>query len=367
MSRGPKVLHLVHHVRDSGNGIVHAALDLATGQRALGAEVAVASAGGAFEALLAGHGIAHHRLALGRGPLALVRTWRDLARLIEEQVPDIVHAHMIKVTLLAAIARLRGDFRLVATVHNDFQTGSGLMALADRALAVSEVSAISLRRRGFPGSRLRVVRNGPLRSPRADHLPALPPVSLRHPAILAVGGLYRRKGFDVLIRAFHRLAERHLAHLYLVGEGPDRALFERMAASGAGAGLIHLVGFQPQPQRYMRAADIFVLPSRREPFGLVLAEAREAGTAIVASNVDGIPEALDGGRAGMLVPPGDVDALLAALLRLIEDKMELAEARRRAGLNTGWLTVERMARETLEIYREACAAPSPALPARSCG
>ncbi|MFO1074192.1 MAG: glycosyltransferase [Geminicoccaceae bacterium] len=367
MNRPLRVLHLVHHLHDTGNGIVHAALDLALAQRGLGIEVMLASAGGAYEALLAEHGIAHHQLAIGRQPLALLRGRRALARLIAEQAPDIVHAHMVTATLLAALARPRGGCRLVATVHNDFQAGAGLMALADRAIAVSEASAVLLRRRGFPRAKLRVVRNGPLRSPRTERLPPLPPVRLPQPAILAVGGLYRRKGLDILIRAFHKVAERQLAHLHLVGEGPDRALFERMAERGAGSGLIHFLGFQPQPQRYMQAADIFVLPSRREPFGLVLAEAREAGVAIVASQVDGIPEALDGGRAGLLVPPGDVAALAAALLHLLDDRQALAEAGRRAALNTGWLAAERMARETLAVYRDACPTPALGLPARSWG
>ena len=141
--------------------------------------------------------------------------------------------------------------------------------------------------------------------------------------------------------------------LYIVGDGPDRPAFELQASCGHGAERIHFEGFRSGPMAYMRAADIFVLASRREPFGLVLAEARAAGAAIVAADVDGIPEVLDGGRAGRLVPPGDVPALAQALRQLLADEGELAAWRARAGGNLDWLGVERMCRETCAVYDDA--------------
>lgn len=361
MSAGPRVLHLVHHLRDTGNGIVNAAVDLAVAHRAMGAEVAVASAGGRFEALLAERDVRHFRLEIGRRPLQLARAFTALNRIVADFRPDIVHAHMVTASLLAFAARVGADFRVVTTVHNEFQTSAVLMALADRVIALSPAGAAALRRRWFPAARLRVVRNGPLGTARAPGIAELEAMPLQHPAILAVGGLYRRKGLDVLIRAFHAIApSAPTAHLYLVGDGPDRALFERLAAEGRGAARIHFEGFQPAPQRYMLGADIFALPSQRDPFPLVLAEAREAGAAIVASDVDGVPEALEHGRAGLLVPAGDANALARALQHLLGDPGELAAARARASADLGWLTVGRMARETLQVYRELAPSCSPA-------
>ena len=80
--------------------------------------------------------------------------------------------------------------------------------------------------------------------------------------------------------------------------------------------------FKNSPQPYMQAADIFVLASRREAFGLVLVEARQVGCAIIASEVDGIPEALDHGAAGILFPPSDIPALTRHLVRLLTDDLE---------------------------------------------
>jgi glycosyltransferase involved in cell wall biosynthesis len=165
--------------------------------------------------------------------------------------------------------------------------------------------------------------------------------------------MYRRKGIAELIEAFAQIAaEFPDAHLYLVGNGPDREMFEAQAQSTAVSDRIHFEGFQSEPQRYLLATDIFVLASHREPFGLVLSEAREAGCAIIASDVDGIPEALSGGQAGMLVPPSDSQSLVAALSQLLKDPKMLHRWKDQAQQNLEWLTTERVNEETLAVYRE---------------
>jgi glycosyltransferase involved in cell wall biosynthesis len=73
----------------------------------------------------------------------------------------------------------------------------------------------------------------------------------------------------------------------------------------------------------------------------------------VATSVDGIPEALDDGRAGILVPPSDPLALAAALIRLLRDPDELSLWRRRATEDIGWLRLERVSKETLAAYQDA--------------
>ena len=103
----------------------------------------------------------------------------------------------------------------------------------------------------------------------------------------------------------------------------------------------------------MQSADIFVLPSRAEPAGLVLAEAREAGCAIIGSNVGGIPEMVQNGEAGVLVPPASVEGLAEALIDLLREPSRLADMRRRAQINIEHMFVERVARETENVYREA--------------
>ena len=99
-----------------------------------------------------------------------------------------------------------------------------------------------------------------------------------------------------------------------------------------------------------RQATVFVLASHTESFPLSIAEAREAGCAIVGTAVGGVPELLEHGQAGLLVPPHDPNALAQALRHLLGDPQELARWRQAAQANLAWLSCERMARETVEVY-----------------
>jgi len=202
---------------------------------------------------------------------------------------------------------------------------------------------------------MRIVKNGPLGSPR--RLPIENPsdqIGLQRPAIVTVARLFTQKGISDLIAAFDIIsAVFPEATLYLVGDGPERKQFERQAAATNCSIRIQFVGFVKDPRPYLAQADVFVLASRNDPFPLVIPEAREAGCAIVATNVDGIPEGLDDGRAGILVPPSDPPSLAAALTRLLRDPDELSLWRRRATENIGWLRIERVSEETLAAYQDA--------------
>ena len=348
-----RILHLLNHVDRVGNGIVHVAVDLACVQARDGHEVWVASRGGAYEPLLERYGVRHVRLDQSRRPLAVLRAIVALRRLLHDARPDIVHAHMVTGYLLARLLRPLARWRLVASVHNEWQRSSTLMGGADRVIVMSEDAVGRLSARGMRRERLRAVRNGTVGSPRLlDEGEAT--AGLQQPAVVTVAGMYERKGIVELIGAFAVLAPLHPeAHLYLVGEGPDRARFEALARETPAAARIHFEGFQPSPRPWLREAAVFVLASRAEPGGLVLPEARDCGCAIVATSVDGSPELLDGGRAGVLVPPRDIPALAAAITRLLDDPAERARWRAAARANLDWLSIERQHRETLAVYLEA--------------
>jgi len=348
-----RILHILNHVQEIGNGIVNVAVDLACLQAKTGHEVSVASAGGEYEGLLARYGIKHFHLDQTRELLNLIKASRRYRALIREFQPDIVHAHMMTGVVLARVLKARARYALISTVHNEFQRSAVLMGLADRVIAVSNAVSHSMAQRGIPSEKLRVVKNGTLGSPRtrqaADYL-SLP---LQRPAITTVAGMYRRKGIAELIDAFEQTAISFpQAHLYIVGDGPDRALFETQARRTLVADQIHFEGFQPEPQRYLVSTDILVVASHREPFSLAISEAREAGCAIVASNVDGIPEALDNGQAGLLIPPADSHALAAALVELLSKPSVLQTWKQRAHQNLEWLTATRVNEETLAVYGE---------------
>ncbi|BAY92221.1 MULTISPECIES: glycosyltransferase family 4 protein [unclassified Tolypothrix] len=348
-----RILHITNHVQQIGNGIVNVAVDLACLQAKNGHTVAVASAGGEYETLLANHDVQHFHLDQSRTPINLIKAAWRYRQIIQEFQPDIVHAHMMTGVVLAGLLRNCGEYSLVSTVHNEFQRSAILMGLADRVIAVSNAVADSMVRRGISKSKLRVVANGTLNSPRNRSIKDCQPMSLCHPAITTVAGMYTRKGIVELIEAFIKIAaEVPQAHLYLVGNGPDRAMFEAMVQNTPFANRIHFEGFQSEPQRYMLSSDIFVLASHCESFGLVLTEAREAGCAIIASDVDGIPETLDRGQAGLLVPPKDSQTLANALMYLLNDSEQLQKLKSQAKQNLERFSVTRVHEETLSLYYE---------------
>jgi glycosyltransferase involved in cell wall biosynthesis len=348
-----RILHILDHIQETSNGTVNATVDLACLQAKVGYKVAIASTGGKYEILLKQYGVQHFQFALTKKLGRLLKAARRYRAIIREFQPDIVHTHVMKGVVFAYALRMRAGYALVSTVHNEFQRSAVLVGLADRVIAVSNAVAKSMERRGVPRKRLRVVCNGTLGSPRRRQLAEVLPLPLQRPAITTVAGMYRRKGIAELIDAFEQIALNYpQAHLYLVGSGPDQAQFKAKAQGTAVTDRIHFEGFQPEPQHYLLATDVFVLASHREPFGLVLSEAREAGCAIIASNVDGIPEALDGGQAGLLVPPGDSRALAEALARFLSAPKELYKWKGQAQHNLEWLSVARVHEETLAVYRE---------------
>ncbi len=347
-----RILHLLNTVRETGNGIINTAMDLAWGQARLGHVVHIASAGGEFEAKLAEWGVGHHALDQRRRPLTLMRAARRLRGLVASLEPDMIHAHMMTGAVLARAVRGGRPPLLVGHVHNVYQRSARVMALADVVLCCGTSVAVTMRARGVPAERVRVVLNGTVGTPRLPDPAAVVPAPIARPAVVTVAGMNARKGIVELIEAFERIAVRRpAAHLHLVGDGPERKRFEQRARRGPAGPRIHFHGFQKDPTPFLRAADLFVLASRRESFPIVIGEARAAGCAIVATSVDGIPESLDDGRAGVLVPPADPGALATALGRLLGDDDERARWAAAAHEGIERFRVERMVDEVVALYR----------------
>lgn len=168
--------------------------------------------------------------------------------------------------------------------------------------------------------------------------------------IVAIGRLSHQKGFDVLIRAFANLADREL-RLAILGEGPLKKTLKDSALECHVAERVLFPGFVPNTADYLRAASLFVLPSRWEGFSNVLVEALAVGTPIVASDCPGSPrEVLDGGRLGRLVPVGDPWALSEAITRELDRPSATPDARRQSALQ---YNPEKIAAQYLRILTGA--------------
>lgn len=346
------MLHLLSHIRQSGNGYVNSSVDLALEQANLGLKVTIVGRSGSYLPVLHEYGVEHRELTLQIRPRRAVpgRAWK-LRSLVREIQPDVVHAHVPSEMLLARPALLGTGTPVVATAHNQVVRSTRLYRLADRIIAVSDAARSEISPWAGP-DRVVTVKDGIVGS----HLPSGEPVALDRPAVLYIGGLNPRKGVDVLLKAFVSVARNvPSATLYVVGEGPSRAELEQAADALGVQARVRFVGFQRNPQAFMRAADVLVVPSYREPFGRVLGEAREAGCAVVAADVGGMPEVLEHGRAGVLVAAGDVAGFAGSITRLLANEHERTRLVSAARENLDWLKVERMARQTVAVYETALA------------
>ncbi len=199
-------------------------------------------------------------------------------------------------------------------------------ATCDSFFAVTPDIAASIVTRGMPAERVFTTNT-------FGTMPDAPPVdraSLDTPAdaqvALVLSRMHQVKGIDTILHAAARLPA---LHLWLAGEGPERAAYEALAARLGLGGRAHFLGWRTDRKSLLEACDICALPSRYEPFGTVIVEAWAAGRPLVATMADGARQYVRDGEDGLLCPPDDPDALAACLARVMEEPglgSRLAEA-----------------------------------------
>jgi glycosyltransferase involved in cell wall biosynthesis len=174
---------------------------------------------------------------------------------------------------------------------------------------------------------------------------------------LFVGGFRPVKGAEVLVRAIPIIAvEVPEARFLLLGDGPERATCERLSRR---LGVERAVSFEGHVGYcdlpfYYRSAELFIMPSLNEPMGLALMQALSCGLPVVASDVGGIPEIVEHGLNGLLVPPGDEQSLADAVIAVLTDRaldLRLREGARATGKGLTWR--ERIGQFTDEYRRLA--------------
>ncbi|MDQ7904125.1 glycosyltransferase family 4 protein [Phytohabitans sp. ZYX-F-186] len=358
-----------------------------------GAEVAlgnlVGGLGGAYDVHVAGtdepvvRWVAGHRPGVpyhvtGGGPLAH-------ARLLRRVRPDLVQANLevpwAAPTMLGTALALRGP-RVVAVQHMAARTVDLPLLLRTRALALRldanvAVSADGARRvenfYALGRDSVHVIHNGvpvpgqPVAS--GGHVPGRPiarggrvpgpgtPVGRAAGEIVVgcVGRLDAVKGQDVLIDALPRLPG---VRVRLVGSGAREAALRSQAARLGVADRVELTGWTDRVADQLHDMDVYCQPSRYETLGLALIEAMGAGLPCVASATGGVPELLDAGRCGRLVPAGDAAALAEAIGRLATDPAARQALGRQARERTlAAFTAERMAARYESLWAHVLAAP----------
>lgn len=262
--------------------------------------------------------------------------WRcvqQLARLFRDEKVDVVHAHEFAMTSFGgAAAALRG-IPFVFTIHGGVDDvcralrRRAALRLAVRgaraAVAVSESTRRRLiERLGPVARRIQVIPNGvPIRAGQREPTRRALGVRDDEVLILAVGNLLRLKGHRLLLEAVARLPERVPWRVVIAGGrgGEERLHLEGMIADRSLRERAQILLDRSDVPDLLAAADIFAMPSLQEAMPLALLEAMMAGVPAVASSVGGIPEIITDGKEALLVSPGEVGPLTAALKSLIED------------------------------------------------
>ena len=178
--------------------------------------------------------------------------------------------------------------------------------------------------------------------------------------ILFVGRLEKMKGIDTLLRAFTNVAssvrehERPNIYLRIVGDGLQRKKLEKLATQLDILDCIKFVGHVPTPEVYdeFAKAEIFCGLSRSEALGNVFLEAQAAGCAVIGTNIGGIPDIVQDGTTGLLVPPDDIPAAESAIRRLLQDaalKQHLAANGRENARKYDW---EEITGQYAQVYEK---------------
>lgn len=271
---------------------------------------------------------------------------------------DLIHTHLSTAAWLGSWAGRIVGIPTLASVHA--LNARACFGLADMLAACSEGVRQHMIAQGVPGSTIRVLHNG-VYPEQFDALPdratmraelGLPPDA---PVIGEVAHLSSRKGQRYLVEATAILRERwpDLTCL-LVGEGDEHdALVRRVRELGL-EDAVRLTGYRHDAPAVMQAMDVVALPSVAiEGLGVALIEAAFLGKPVVGSDAPGIREAMIDGVTGLLAPPGDAEALAAAIGALLADPV-LARQMGQAGRERarGMFTVERMAAGAEALYRE---------------
>ena len=371
-TRPPAVLQVLPRLVTGG--IERGTVEVAAALAAAGWKSLVASEGGPMVREIERAGARHIELPLAsKNPFTMRSNVDRLAQLVKRERVDIIHARSRAPAWSALAASRRARCHFVTTFHNAYGGGSWLkrrynrvMAEGERVIAISRfVAEHAMAVYGVTPEKLRIVERGVdfsrfdpertsaervIRLAREWQLPDGVPV------VMLPGRLTRWKGQLVLIDAVQRLAERDLCCVVL-GSGEQRywrELLDAIAAKGQGGRFQMVEDCRDMPAAYMLADVVVSASTRPEGFGRVIAEAQAMGRPVIATDHGGAREILLDGETGSLVPPGDADALAAAIDRALalDGAQRAVLAQRAIQHMRAHFSTERMTERTLAVYEE---------------
>ena len=299
--------------------------------------------------------------------------WKLVKHFREHQFM-VVHAHKPKDNFLGGVAcKLAGVPYFVRTIHGSWEPFSGfehfkikiyehIDRLANRYLVHAVIAVTmkiqSLLAKGCPSEKVVCIHNGIdverlMVSRGRQGVRRDLDISERTVLLGAVGRLTAVKGHIHLLEAMRILVSKQIdTHLVILGDGPLRKQLEGMVAEYKIQKNVDFVGHQSTVSDFIEAMDIFVLPSLHEGIPMVLLEAMALSRPIVASKTGGVPEVIQHGENGLLVEPGNPEAIAEAIETLIRQVANADQLGRNGRIRvTQNFTANIMAEKTADLYR----------------
>lgn len=288
-----------------------------------------------------------------------VKSFLEILKVLRREKPDIFHINSSKMGGLGALAgRIVGIRKIIFTAHNwafnwprprwqkvviKFLQWLSII-FSHSTICVSEKVKRDAENWPFVKNKLTVIYNGIKEfnlAPREDTAFT----------VGAISELNKVKGLDTLLYAWSKFIKKHQAKLVIVGEGEEKENLENMAKNLDILDSVNMIGFVDNARSILSTFDIYCMPSRSEGMPYALLEAGLTGLPVIATSVGGIPEIIESGTNGILVPPEDSEVIFSSLVLLAEDE----ELRKRLGTNLKLsiqenFSFEKMTRKTFELY-----------------
>jgi glycosyltransferase involved in cell wall biosynthesis len=284
----------------------------------------------------------------GRDPFRVPRVAYHLYSFLKKDSFDVVHTHGYFADICGLpAARLLGK-RALSTCHGFISNDRKLktynrldkyaLRLCDIVIAVSDGIKNELVSSGIKESKVAVIPNAAFSSIGGDELPARR-LDKRLSLSIApddfvvgyLGRLSQEKGVNYLVDAFSLIRNStDQLKLLIVGDGPERKSLEQKVKNSGLENLVVFAGFQEDIENWLPAFDAFVLPSLTEGTPMALLEAMDLGVPVIATEVGGVPKVVTDQENGLLIPPGDHQAIsnsLSILINNSELKAHLSKAR----------------------------------------
>ncbi|MCX7918797.1 MAG: glycosyltransferase family 4 protein [bacterium] len=304
-----------------------------------------------------------------------ISLYNQLSQMILQKQIDIIHTHELKADFIGFILAWKTRRPLITTIHNMINKGplpnwkkyvyiclTRLIATRqNKIIAVSDaVRHNTIDKLKIPGDKVITIRNGTKileLNPALDKPSILRNLGLlpNKPVIALISRLIpKQKGHTYFLQAAKLILKQNPKPQFLIiGDGTIRKYLEVLTQQLGIQSDVHFVGWQHNIFDILQSIDICVVPSLWDPLPRIVLEAMAAGIPVVASNVDGIPEAVIDGVTGILVPPANAQRLADACLTLLNHP-EKAKQMGYAGRNRAIaeFSSDRHAQEVLKVYEE---------------